>query len=243
MANQNIGEKIERTIRNVFPATSNNMNRASVNLFVLNKLKPLGFKRIAGLSREWINRLTYKDLAPLYAECIWVDPGKCKKSIRIGSQTATSGKVVKKKKTFAQFIPLREEPTIKKCLMHWIDGVSWQDTGIYDELMSKISQYGSFDGCKNKHDVRIRYNRLDELFYQVKEEQRLKPQQELSGKAFREEGGILIHLGPGAEPYFGGNGNHRMAIVMAAGLDIMPAQLGAIYHDALGYLPGLRQAK
>ncbi len=125
--------------------------------------------------------------------------------------------------------------------MHWLEGVSWKDTGIYDELMSKINRYGSFDGCRNEKDVLGRYSRLDELFCRVRKEKKLRSQQELSQRAFREEGGILIHIGPGGEPYFGGNGNHRMAIAMAAGLHRIPAQLGAIYVDALVKLPVLRQ--
>ncbi|GEM_PF-7075732 len=54
------------------------VDKASANLFVFNMLKQLGIKRLVDSSRDLFNRLSEKDLALLYAEPIWADPGKCK---------------------------------------------------------------------------------------------------------------------------------------------------------------------
>lgn len=53
-------------------------NKASAKLFVFNMLKQLGIKRLVDLSRDLFNRLSDKDLALLYVERIWAEPGKCK---------------------------------------------------------------------------------------------------------------------------------------------------------------------
>ena len=57
---------------------------------------------------------------------------------------------------------------IKMCLDHWINGKSWEDTGIIDLHLYHVREYGrSGHGCTHK-DFMIRYERLDELREKVK---------------------------------------------------------------------------
>jgi len=209
-------------------------------LFVANKLRFYGPKRALPLIRERKNDLLYKGKPPLYAECLWVNPQQCKKSIRIGSQTFTSGKIIKKKRVFRDYSPVTEDRIIQKCLEHWVEGKSWEETGLVDDMMSLINRYGSYDGCSSREEVIDRYRKLDKLYERTKALGRLKSKEELDEDSFREEGGILMHIGPSGELFFGGNGNHRMAIALALKLEIIPVQLGGVYVLSLPYLKKLR---
>lgn len=193
------------------------------------------------MTREKLNILLHKERAPLYAERLWVNPLEITKSVRLGSQTYTSGKILANKKCFDNYIPLNEDKIIKKCFDHWVNGRSWARTGMIDEMLQMINRYGSYDGCKTQADVFERYSRLDQLFNTISKERTFKHKQELDKKAFREEGGILIHIGPGGELFFGGNGNHRLAIALVLELDLIPVQLGATCIDSLDHLQTIRK--
>ncbi len=107
-------------------------------------------------------------------------------------------------------------------------------------MMSLINRYGSYDGCSSREEVIDRYRKLDKLYERTKVLGRLKSKEELDEDSFREEGGILMHIGPKGELFFGGNGNHRMAIALALKLSIIPVQLGGVYVLSLPYLKKLR---
>lgn len=213
---------------------------STFKLFLFNKFRFVEHKRIFALLREKKNKLLYKGTPPRYAECLWVNPQHCKKSIRIGSQTLTSGKIIKNKKAFKDYNVLAEDRIIKKCMEHWVDGKTWKETGLIDDMMEKINTYGSYDGCSTHEEVIDRYRKLDNLYEQTKALGRLKSKEELDEESFREEGGVLMHIGPKGELFFGGNGNHRIAIALALKLEIMPVQLGGVYVLSLPHLKKLR---
>ena len=196
-----------------------------------------GFKAL-GLARDAYNLLHYGNMAPRFAERIFIDPKSCEYSIRLGSQVFSSGRVLKKTIGFEKKSPLQDEPLIIGCLAHWINGQDWDSTGLLRRLTKQVEEAGIADCCRSERDVIDRYERLDQLFDQVKMEGRLRSKIELGG--YREMGGVLIHIGPDGEFYFGGNGNHRLAIALALELDEIPAQLGSIHIGALGLLPALR---
>jgi hypothetical protein len=82
---------------------------------------------------------------------------------------------------------------------------------------------------------------LDELYRRVKAEGRLRTREELFPRTFREDGGILVHIGPEGEPMIGDAGKHRLIIAKLAGVLSIPVQLGEIHVSALGRLNALRQ--
>ena len=199
----------------------------------------LGFFQVWGALRDIINISMYGHDAPRFAERIFVNPKVCYYSIRLGSQTRSSGRVLKDKKFFETKMPLMNEPIVSSCLAHWLQGDSWATTGLLKRLTRQINEVGAADGCRSEADVLDRYRRLDLMFRQVQSDGRLRSRSELGG--YREMGGILVHIGPKGEFYFGGNGNHRLAIALALGLNDIPAQLGSIHKDALELLPVLRK--
>ena len=197
-----------------------------------------GFKAL-GLARDAYNLVHYGNMAPRFAERIFVDPKSCEYAIRLGSQVFSSGRVLRESIVFEKKNILRDEPLISGCLAHWINGQDWDSTGLLQRLTKQVKEVGVVDGCRSEKDVIERYERLDHLFDQVKKEGRLQSKLELGG--YREMGGVLIHIGPDGEFYFGGNGNHRLAIALVLELDEIPAQLGSIHIEALERLPDLRR--
>lgn len=199
-----------------------------------------GFKAL-GLGRDAYNLLHWGKMAPRFAERIFINPKLCEYSIRLGSQAFSSGRVLKKTIGFEKKSPLQDEPLLIGCFAHWINGQDWNSTGLLQRLTKQIEEVGVVDGCRSEKDVIERYERLDRLFDQVKMEGRLRSKLELGG--YREMGGVLIHIGPDGEFYFGGNGNHRLAIALVLELDEIAAQLGSIHIEALELLPALRHGR
>lgn len=131
---------------------------------------------------------------------------------------------------------------IRSCIEHWVGGLSWQDTGIFELLQyeMKTSQKGSYDNCKNLDDIITRYNNLDLLFKQIKQEGRLRTQEEINPNNYRKRFEVLFHIGPYGKTFFGGAGCHRFAIAYILKLKF-PATIGLVYKSAIPFLPELRK--
>ena len=188
------------------------------------------------------NREKYGPNAPRYFEKIWVSPSIVSNAL-IGSSLVISGRVIEKNwppEDTKQVIPLLELKKIKYSIKRWRESVDWDNTGAHELLLSAIDKKGLYDGCNDEIEVRKRFNNLDFIFKQVKKEHRLRSSQELYLGAFREEWGILVHLGPDKELYIGGGGVHRFAIAYVLGLPIIPSKIGYVHKNALPYLDQLR---
>tara|TARA_Y100000588_G_scaffold323448_1_gene356039 strand:+ start:512 stop:955 length:444 start_codon:yes stop_codon:yes gene_type:complete len=144
-------------------------------------------------------------------ERIWVDPQQCE-AMNAGFHWDDFGKI-RKGDWDIQSEPLTEEPRtqdsrnhwvkIQACLAHWNDGVSWEATGIYDHLLKLIKERGTADECKSIEDIINRYQKLDEIFHVVRNNQKLSSSAELSRIHFREAGGIVFHIDRNLRPIFG----------------------------------------
>ena len=75
--------------------------------------------------------------------------------------------------------------------------------------------------------------------YEVKSSMRLKTMNELKNNSFREEGGILVCIGPNGKPLLF-DGFHRFAMSLILNLQIIPAQLGYVDKSAIDYLDNYR---
>lgn len=201
--------------------------------------------RLGQLRRNWNSRLRawqtdrrnrtlYGEDAPKFAERLWVPLAELEYIAKIGS-SKDSGQVVD---SWPEGQPehLDRAISIRACVDHWRDGIPWEKTGIYDVMMDEIQRNGKVDRLRTLDDVKTRYAQLDELFQEIRATGRLSTREELIPGNFREEGGILINIGPDGRPYFGRKGNHRLAMAIAAGLDYVPAQLGIIHIDSLPML-------
>jgi hypothetical protein len=190
-----------------------------------------------------VNVTKYGLMAPLYAERIWIDPLQCK--FRIKGYPGESGSVIES--TWPphkenEITLLEEHKLFEYCVEHWVNGVPWHNVGVYENMEKLIFERGTLDGCKNIDDIVNRYRKLDEVFEEVRKDNRIKTRKELNSKNFREEGGIRINIGPLGELVFGPGGQHRLYIAIILGLRLIPSMLGCVHVDSINYLSELRRS-
>lgn len=192
------------------------------------------------------NLLRHGSVAPRYAERIWVNPLHCQNIISgIPNIHRLSGKIIDDswppyREREERIVPAHSITVVRCCLEHWSEGVPWESTGAYERMQELIQRYGSFNGCRTLDDIAARYRKLDQVFDQIRRDGRIKTRQELDRKAFRERGGIIVHVGKEGDLYFGQVGNHRFAMALALGLPVIPAQLGFVHKAGIEHLRSLR---
>lgn len=192
------------------------------------------------------NKIKYGKAAPIFAERLWINPFDCQealegKHILSGvNYRKNSGLVIEYQWPSSKAIPIKEVNKINFCIDHWVNGIPWEDTGAYTYISKFIADRGEWDRCKNIDDIIKRYNNLDLIFNQIKKEGRLKTREELNPNNFREEGGVIVHIGPEGKIFFGFNGCHRFSIALVLGLK-MPVQIGYVHKSAISFLPELRK--
>jgi hypothetical protein len=169
--------------------------------------------------------------APRAAERIWVRPAECVSAVGAFNRKMTGDVVGGDWDLRTE--PVAELPKVRMARLHWQDGVSWRDAGAYDYMMQRIAEEGPLDDCETLDDVIARYERLDEIFEQVKRDGRFRTQTELRPGNIRERGGVYVHIGRRNTPIFGVGGCHRLAMAQILGFTCIPAQLGVVHSDAL----------
>jgi len=204
---------------------------------------------------DLLNKFKYGFQAPRFAERIWVNPCQCKSFTspaivldlcKVSTQRKASGLVVNGNWPFNKTKPVTEMKKLKYCYEHWVEGVPWEKTGIYDYMEKRIKDHAKKgkappDGCKNIKEVIQRYENLDHVFNQAKQEGKLKTMKELNPTNFREYMGPCIHIGPDGHPYFAMRGSHRFAIAYILNLPL-PAQIGCVHISAIPYLGSYRKS-
>lgn len=187
------------------------------------------------------NKVKYGVDAPIYGERIWINPLNVDMAL-LGLDRSCSGQVVDTwPPNYLQPIPVMSLEKIRCCIDHYVNGVAWEDTGIYGYMEILIAERGRVDGCSGRTDVIDRYKQIDAMFNQIKVERKLRKRKEINPKNFRETGGIYIHVGPSGELFFGGGGIHRFCITRILKLSLVPAQIGCVHQSAIPYLSTLRQ--
>jgi hypothetical protein len=197
---------------------------------------------------DFRNSFFYGGKSPKFAELIWVNSVDVRRYISPlncidffkRKPRRMSGRVVRDWPIATDVI--NDNAAVDYCLRHWRGGLSWSDSGAIDFMMRSIekSEGRVSDGCRNIEDIHRRFKNLDDAWAVVNRDGRLMTRQEMYPSTFRELGGVLIHLGPGGEPFFSGAGCHRFAMAVARQL-VFPAQLGCVHVSALKALEQLRK--
>lgn len=176
-----------------------------------------------------LNKLRYGANSPSFGELIYLNPNELLDYTKAWDRNF-SGCIRGGDWDINALTPVDSIFKIDCCKKHWVDKISWQETGIYDFMLAIIKEKnGSFDGCKSLEDVVRRYNRLDQLFEEVKRTRVLKTQKQLNPSNKSEQGGIYVHIGRNNMLIFGGGGVHRLAIAQILNLKSIPAQLGVVH--------------
>jgi len=190
---------------------------------------------------DWLQRQNNGEISPRYGERIWIETKQCTMSTKKAISRRKSGRIMGGEWDDCR-TPVAELPKISYCLDHWCGGLSWEEAGAYEYMQELIRlKSGRVDGLLTIEDIIARFKTLDGIYLQVKAENQLKTAADAKGIAFRESGGIYMHIGRDGTPLFGNAGHHRLAIALALELPFFPAQLGLVHAQALASLPKFRE--
>lgn len=212
---------------------------------IIRKPANLFNKKYPGLiERDLYNKLKYGISAPINHELIWVNPKEIRqvlvpaevKRITGKTRTYTSGLVIDWNEV-KHIKPLHEEFKIQYCINHWREGVPWDEMGVLEFLKTNSRKHRR----KSDEEISERFNKLDEAFKEVKKEGRLKTRKEIDPANYREQDGILVHIGRDGEPFFGSCGNHRLAMALVLDFNKIPAWIGLVDKDSIKYLDKYRE--
>jgi hypothetical protein len=184
--------------------------------------------------RDAYNRVVYGRSGPRAFELLMLDPATINLFLRRfpGSMRDISGCVAPGDWDL-DVAPITKWVKYQRLHAHFCDGVSWEQTGVFEHMMRVIAKKGVHDGCRTIDDVRRRYERLDRLYARVRQEGRLQVRREVEPSAFRESGGISIHFTRTGEGVFRGGGGHRLCIAKILDLPVVPVCVGYIHRDAV----------
>lgn len=200
--------------------------------------------------RDVKNRVLYGATAPLSDETLYVRPRDITR--RYVANPAKDAPLFRRRHSGLvkggdwdlSTLPLEESPKYHACRAHWVDGTSWEETGIFDLHLDRIARKGVSDECRSLGDLRARYDRLDRLFEQVEREGRLREACQIDQYFRREHGGVFVHIDRHGNPLRNGGGEHRFLIAHILDLPEMPVQPGVIHLDAFraGHIERLRRS-
>ena len=192
--------------------------------------------------RDLANIIRYGMDAPRHLELIYVNPADVSRLTpwKVGNEENLhhSGQVVEGVEWDAITEKVSESSNVNRLIAHWAEGTPWEELGNYKYVMREVEKR-PVEGCFTREDVVARYRRLDEMFEEAKRTGRLKTREEIDPAAIREEGGALMHVGPGGEPIFGGAGVHRFTVALILQIPL-PCVVGAVDRSALDQYPKFR---
>lgn len=191
------------------------------------------------------NILKYGYYAPRYGERLWVNPADIKLSIgqkkrikHFGSKRVFNGSVIEGNWD-QEGKCIYSKNVYKACYEHWVNGVKWQDTVMFNKMIKRIKAGEKVDQYDTIHSLKKRYERLDKIYDQVKQERRLRCSEEVEGsKRLFAKGlsDIEVFIDREGKPLHGRGGNHRLAIAKILELPLIPVKLGAIHPDGIKHL-------
>ena len=202
--------------------------------------------RVFKYLRDMYNRSVYGSDSPLYAERLWIDPRDViavdhDRIMELGWGYYSSGKVIQNWPfNDGDYRSIWELPKVSQCIKRFNHNMSWEETGAYDHYRDFRNKK---DGIRKYTDEEIlsRHREFDAIYEQVKEEKRLRTISELESNYFREEGGILIHIGPKGELVFSETGSHRLAFALILEIPMIPVQIGVVHKNAIPLIEKYRR--
>ena len=177
--------------------------------------------------RDLLNVLQYGLSAPKFAERIFIDPNKVSYHSTAGFSRKNSGLVIDSCWD-KQIEPLTNIKKIRIAYEFLESQKTWDECGAYKNMAELIKTHPGTDELFTEADIVERYERLSQFIENLKSGEEF-----LDGEGFRENGGVLIHIGKQGELIFGGGGCHRLAISQKLNLPFIPCQIGVVHAQFL----------
>lgn len=126
----------------------------------------------------------------------------------------------------------RETTWKKETLLGLVAGLGPERSGYLDRVEALIAHKGSNHGCTDSASALRRARELESMIEQIRRDGRLKERSELDPWAFRERGGIKVHIGRDGTVYRWSN-EHRSVFAEALSIEAVPVAVTAIHPEAL----------
>ena len=188
--------------------------------------------------------MVYGINAPKHLETIWINPQKVDSYIPKNEILRVTGKSRKEASgqvvdwsDVNKILPLENDFRYRYAFQRWRDGESWKEIGVFEYMKTKTIKYKNM----SQNQLEDRYKRFDELFQDLKSSGEVKKRSEVDPSSFREENGILIHIGANGKLYFGGIGFHRFSIAKVLNLNQIPACIGIVDQNSIKHLKQIRK--
>jgi len=191
--------------------------------------------KLSVYAKDFIGRVRYGTSAPKYAELLFIDPCKVERVLSADSSVTRkdTGRVLDGDWDLNTSL-LEELPKYQICKKHFVDGVSWENAGAFENMEELFLKHARPDHCENLDDVHKRYAALDKLYLFFKTGGVFKTRKELLVKRwFREKGGVYVHFDREGMPVFGVGGCHRLALAKILKLKLIPVQVGVVHLEAV----------
>jgi hypothetical protein len=122
--------------------------------------------------------------------------------------------------------PIEEFTKYQAVKKHFCYGVSWEETGIIDHLLRRLSEEKrtNIDGCRNREELIDRYNGIDELYEDLKNEG-------YQEKKNHRMDYISVHIARDGEFIFDRNGCHRLSVAKILNLKKIPVSVRARHKE------------
>jgi hypothetical protein len=185
------------------------------------------------------NKLKYGLNAPLHLERIWINPQQINsfipkeeiKRITGKNRQESSGMIIDGSE-IRVMTPLEEDFRFRYSRERWKENKEWHEIGVFEYMKTETIKYVDYSQAQ----LEVRYETFDKLFEEIKKDGRIKTRQEINPSNFREQDGILVHIGKDGELFFGGIGFHRFSIAKVLDLQIIPACIGLVDKNSIHLL-------
>lgn len=124
--------------------------------------------------------------------------------------------------------PLNQHPKYQAVYQRFIEGKTWEETGIVEYMLAEIEKKGVVDSCTTEADVLRRYSTIDELYKSItKHGYRSHYAIAASDSGFESKVGyVIVNIGRDGELIFNGTGWHRLSIAKILSIETIPVIIG-----------------
>ena len=105
---------------------------------------------------------------------------------------------------------------------HFIEGRPWEQCVVWERKIGKIREKGRIDGCRNKRELMERYQRLDRIYTEIRDQRHLSAADE-RGAPFTDD--LFVSIARDGSFLFGHGGSHRLAIAQLLNLPSIPVRV------------------
>ena len=126
-------------------------------------------------------------------------------------------------------LPFEEMVKYRAVYGRFVEGKSWEETGIYEYFSNKLEKRRSFDSCSNMTEVKERYSEIDRLYWDMKEDGYDTSHHSSPPEwwQYRPINYVAVHVRRQGDLIFAGSGCHRLSIARILELPEIPVWVRA----------------